>query len=123
MVERRQTPGPTPVTREALDAALEIAFSAHTADEMPKIRCMVYEAVTEAKGVMLEAFPAGDLHAHRAAHEQMMRSAQAEQAFWDELKKDVAKKSIWGILHILLLLLFGTLAVKFGLGAVFGLGK
>lgn len=115
MVERRQAV----ITKEDLAEALE----AHTNDEMPKIKQLVEEAMVETKTALLNAFPAGDVHAHRVAHEQMMKAAAAEREFWDDLKKDVAKKSIWGILHILIFLAFGTLLAKLGLGAVVGLGK
>jgi len=115
MVERRQAV----ITKEDLAEA----FEAHTNDEMQKIKQLVEEAMVETRTALLNAFPAGDVHAHRAAHEQMMKAAAAEQAFWDDLKKDIAKKSIWGILQILLLLVFGSALMKLGLGAVVGLGK
>lgn len=115
MVERRQAV----ITKEDLAEA----FEAHTNDEMPKIKQLVEEAMVETRAALLNAFPAGDVHAHRAAHEQMMKAAAAEQAFWDDLKKDIAKKSIWGILQILILLVFGSALVKLGLGAAVGLGK
>lgn len=114
-VERRQAV----ITKEDLAEA----FEAHTNDEMPRIKQLVEEAMVETRTALLNAFPAGDVHAHRVAHEQMMKAAAAEQAFWDDLKKDIAKKSIWGILQILLLLVFGSALMKLGLGAVVGLGK
>ena len=115
MVERRQAV----ITKEDLAEA----FEAHTNDEMQKIKQLVEETMVETRTALLNAFPAGDVHGHRAAHEQMMKAAAAEQAFWDDLKKDIAKKSIWGILQILLLLVFGSALMKLGLGAVVGLGK
>lgn len=114
-VERRQAV----ITKQDLVDA----FEAHTNDEMPRIKLLVEEAMVETKIAILDAFPAGDVHAHRMAHEQMMKAAAAEQAFWDDLKKDIAKKSIWGILQILILLVFGSALVKLGLGAIVGLGK
>ena len=53
----------------------------------------------------------------------MIRAAEAEERFWDDLKSDVAKKSIWGILHILIILALGGIAAKLGVGAVIGIGK
>ncbi len=114
-IERRQAV----ITKQDLTDA----FEAHTNDEMPKIKRLVEEAMLETKASVMDAFPAGDVRAHRLAHEQMMRAAEAEREFWDDLKKDVAKKSIWGILHILIFLAFGTLLAKLGLGALVGLGK
>lgn len=40
-----------------------------------------------------------------------------------DLRRKIAEKSIWGILHILTLLLLGTIAVKLGVGSVLGIGK
>jgi cytochrome bd-type quinol oxidase subunit 1 len=116
---------PTVERRQAVITKQDLvdAFEAHTNDEMPKIKLLVEEAMVETKMAILDAFPAGDVHAHRMAHEQMMKAAAAEQAFWDDLKKDIAKKSIWGILQILILLVFGSALVKLGLGAIVGLGK
>lgn len=71
---------------------------------------------------LLHAFPDG-IENHRDAHERMVAAARAEEMFWKDLKIDIAKKSIWGILHILFLLAFGTLAVKLGMGSVLGIGK
>ena len=53
----------------------------------------------------------------------MIAAARAEEMFWRDLKTDIAKKSIWGILHILAVLALGTLAVKFGIGSIFGITK
>ena len=116
---------PTVERRQAVITKQDLAdaFEAHTNDEMPRIKLLVEEAMVETKIAILDAFPAGDVRAHRMAHEQMMKAAAAEQAFWDDLKKDIAKKSIWGILQILILLVFGSALVKLGLGAIVGLGK
>jgi hypothetical protein len=65
----------------------------------------------------LAAFPDG-AEAHRAAHQAMMDAAKEEKEFWQGLKAEIAKKSIWGILHILTILVIAGLAAKFGLGAV-----
>ena len=63
---------------------------------------------------VLRAFPDG-VDAHRAAHERMMKAAEAEEQFWRGLREDVAKKSIWGVLQVLLFLAVAGLAAKFGL--------
>lgn len=107
-----------PLTKADLDAALD----RHTSDEMPKIKVMIDDAINGAKAQLMHAFPDG-IENHREAHERMLAAARAEEAFWSDLKTDIAKKSIWGILHILFLLTVGTLAVKLGIGSVFGILK
>jgi hypothetical protein len=106
------------ITKSDLDDAL----ARHTDDEMPRIKEMVDSAIFSAKMELMYAFPNG-IDNHREAHERMIAAARAEEAFWRDLKIDVAKKSIWGILHILMILALGTLAVKLGVGSVIGIGK
>jgi hypothetical protein len=107
-----------PLTKADLDRAL----TKHSLEETNKIQAMITAAIKEATDYILVAFPDGPKQ-HREAHEQMIRAAKAEEAFWHDLKFDIAKKSIWGILHILFILALGTVAVKLGIGSVFGLGK
>ena len=106
------------ITKHDLDEAL----SKHTNDEMPRIKEMIDQSINDAKRQLLFAFPDG-IENHRESHERMIAAAKAEEAFWKDLKTDIAKKSIWGILHILFLLTIGTLAVKLGVGSVLGIGK
>lgn len=82
----------------------------HEQREQVRIKTLIAE-------LKLEAFPDG-AEAHRAAHQAMIDAAKAETEFWRGLKADIAKKSIWGILQILLILLAAGLAAKFGMGAV-----
>lgn len=63
------------------------------------------------------AFPDG-ADSHRLAHQAMIDAAKSEKEFWQGLKADIAKKSIWGILQILIILTVAGVAAKFGLGAV-----
>lgn len=106
------------ITKTDLDDAL----ARHINKEMPRIKEMVESAIGDAKKQLLHAFPDG-IENHRESHERMIAAARAEEAFWKDLKADIAKKSIWGILHILILLTLGTLAVKLGIGPIFGIGK
>lgn len=62
------------------------------------------------------AFPDG-VDNHRTAHEAMIRAAKAEERFWSELKLDIAKKGVWGLLVIIVGLLLVGASVKLGLGA------
>ena len=106
------------ITKTDLDDAL----ARHMNNEMPRIKAMIDGSIGEAKKQLLHAFPDG-IENHRESHERMIAAARAEEAFWKDLKADIAKKSIWGILHILILLTLGTLAVKLGIGPIFGIGK
>lgn len=60
-----------------------------------------------------EAFPDGT-QAHRAAHEAMIKASVAQENFWNELKLEVAKKGIIGIIVILVGLVLTGISVKLG---------
>lgn len=55
-----------------------------------------------------------DFEGHRRYHEAMIRAANAQEKFWNELKLDVAKKGVWGLLIIVLGLAVLGLAAKLG---------
>lgn len=63
----------------------------------------------------MDAYPFGDVHGHRKAHEAMMEAAQAQAKFYNELRIDLAKKGLWTLLAITAGLFFLGLAAKFGL--------
>lgn len=96
---RKRHSGDTPVTNDDLDEALAI----HEAKERL--------FVTELHNHLLSAFPDGT-EKHRLAHEKMIKAAEAEESFWRDLKTEIAKKSIWGILHILTILVVAGLGAK-----------
>lgn len=56
-----------------------------------------------------------DFDGHRRAHEAMIRAAQAEENFWNELKEEVIKKGVIGLIIICLGLLFTGALVKLGI--------
>lgn len=62
---------------------------------------------------ILNAFPDGP-EKHREAHESWMAAKRAETEFWGELKLDIAKKGILGLLTILIGLILIGLSVKLG---------
>lgn len=64
-----------------------------------------------------DAFADGKLQ-HKLAHQAMIDAARAEREFWQSLKIEIAKKSIWGILQVLTILLVAGILAKFGLGAL-----
>ena len=63
---------------------------------------------------VLSAFPNEDPLKHRLYHEAVMRAAEAQEKFWNELRLDVAKKSAWGVMILLIGLLLAGLAAKTG---------
>lgn len=52
---------------------------------------------------------------HRRYHEKLMKAADAEEKFWRELKLDITKKGLWGLLIIVLGLIMVGLTTKLGL--------
>ena len=56
-----------------------------------------------------------DFDGHRRYHEQLIKAAEAETEFWRELKLDIAKKGMWGLLVILCGLILAGLTAKLGI--------
>lgn len=65
---------------------------------------------------VMQAFPDGT-QAHRKAHEAMISASRAEERFWTELKLDVAKKGVWGVLIIIVGLIIIGAQAKLGLSS------
>ncbi len=61
----------------------------------------------------MDAFPDGP-HNHRNAHQSMIDAANAQKKFWDDLRLDLAKKGIWGIILVLVGLVVTGAAAKIG---------
>lgn len=59
-----------------------------------------------------------DFDGHRQYHEAMIRAAEAQAAFWNELKLDVVKKGVWGAIVIVVGLVITGMATKFGISHV-----
>lgn len=98
----------TPITLDILDAiemAVERAISKYEKRE---------EEIWEEKfKIIMNAFPDG-IQNHRNAHQAMIDAAKAQENFWKELKLDLTKKGIWGILTVLVGLALVGLAAKSG---------
>ena len=67
-----------------------------------------------------KAFPNGDIDGHRRYHDARIKAAVAEEAFWKDLKLDVAKKGAWGLITIIVGLIILGISTK--LGAVVKIG-
>lgn len=57
-----------------------------------------------------------DYDGHRKYHEQLIRAAEAQEAFWTDLKKEIIKKGILGALVIAIGLLWLGAQAKLGIG-------
>lgn len=57
-----------------------------------------------------------DYDGHRKYHESLIRAAEAQEAFWNDLKKEIIKKGIIGALIIALGLVWLGFQAKLGLG-------
>ena len=56
-----------------------------------------------------------DYEGHRKYHEHLIRAAEAQEAFWTDLKKEIIKKGILGALIIALGLLWLGAQTKLGI--------
>ena len=56
-----------------------------------------------------------DYDGHRKYHEQLIRAAEAQTEFWNDLKKEVAKKGVIAIIVIVCGLLWLGAQAKLGL--------
>lgn len=88
-------------------------------DEAVKIEHRLDEILAEIKKIH-GGFPRDesgdtDFIGHREAHEEMIKAARAQAEFWNELKLDVVKKGVWGILIVVVGLVFTGLLAKLGL--------
>ena len=93
-----------------------------TRDEARSIEHRLDEILNEVKKVH-GAFPRTDdgdvdFSGHREAHEAMIEAAKAQAEFWKELKLDVIKKGVWGLLIIVCGLVLTGLAAKFGFAEI-----
>lgn len=90
-----------------------------TRDEARQIDDRLDEILSEVRKIH-NAFPRtdggdADFEGHRRYHEAMIRAANAQEKFWKELKLDVAKKGVWGLLVIVVGLAVLGLAAKLGI--------
>jgi len=81
-----------------------------------------FDEVMEKLDAMSSAFatnPDGsvDYAGHRRYHEEMIAAAKAQTEFWRELRLDIAKKGIWGLLVIVCGLVIVGISAKFGIAS------
>lgn len=56
-----------------------------------------------------------DFDGHKKYHEEMIEAARAQTEFWRELRLDIAKKGVWGILIIICGLVLVGITAKLGI--------
>lgn len=84
----------------------------HEKREMEQIRTLI-------ESFSREAFPNSPAE-HKAGHQAQIDASRAEEQFWRDIKIDMAKKSFWAIMQVLLGLLAVGLAAKLGIASIFG---
>lgn len=94
-------------TLAAVEAIIQRAFREHEAVDDARLRAAFDRFESE-------AFPDGAA-SHRHAHQELIEAARAEKDFWRQLRVEMAKKSILGILQILGILLLAGVAAQFGI--------
>ena len=81
-------------------------------DQIAEVASTLHAHVTREEQIIADAFPDGDVAGHRAAHEQMIAASRAQERFWNELKLDLAKKSLWGLLVLVVGLVVLGLSIR-----------
>lgn len=102
--------GSEPVTNDDLNEAFRI----HSQEEMDNYDKMMNK--------FMEAFPDGDLSAHRQYHSSKIEAAKAEKEFWMAAKQELMRRGISGILHLIALIAILALvgfASKYGIAFPF----
>ena len=89
--------------------------------DIPKIASQLDQILVELQALK-SAFPEDhqgnvDVVGHRKYHDAKILAAQAEEAFWRELKLDLVKKGAWAIILVVVGLIMTGAAVKLGLGS------
>lgn len=62
--------------------------------------------------MITKAFPEGDLAGHRRAHELMIAEAARQDKLWQELKLDIMKYLVRGIMLVMVALILSGLSVE-----------
>lgn len=59
-----------------------------------------------------------DFEGHKRYHEEMIQAARAQTEFWRELRLDIAKKGVWGLLIIVCGLVLVGITAKLGISGI-----
>jgi hypothetical protein len=75
----------------------------------------VMSALTQISGAFARnADGSVDYDGHRRYHEEMIKAAEAQTEFWRELRLDIAKKGVWGLLVVICGLILVGVSAKLG---------
>lgn len=86
--------------RRATDGvASEIRAFVH--DELTTHEQRERDFISAEMSKLMKAFPNHDIDGHHDFHLAKIEAAKAEEIFWHELKLDLAKKGLWGIITVL----------------------
>lgn len=93
-------------------------MTAATREEVMALSATMNEILAEVKKIH-GAFPRDaqgetDFDGHREYHEAMIRAAEAQAEFWKELRLDIAKKGMWGLIITIGTLIVIGLSTKLG---------
>ena len=105
--ERRRNPLGTPYSgpeRRSEEALLSLVTQIH--EKVEKMQSALQQHMTEdsvklaneLRQLMDNAFPFGDPHGHRAAHEASIRRAEARFEFWKKMSFELSKWGLFGFL-------------------------
>ena len=74
------------------------------------------ETLTQfSKGFPIDNEGEPDFTGHRRFHDGIIRAAEAQERFWNEMRLDIAKKGAWGLLIIIIGLLIFAIQAKLAL--------
>ena len=70
--------------------------------------------------LVVRAFPTNkegqiDADGHRTYHEALIRSAEAQEKFWLDLKQDLIKKGLWAVIFVVVGLIVTGISAKLGI--------
>ena len=116
-----------PITREDLDLYFHSKLLEHESrefEDLEKKERNFRKDVSEVEGMLHKvieslarieyAFPDGP-ERHRVAHEAMIKAAQAQEEFWNDLKLEIAKKGMWSLLVTILGLVVVGISANIGI--------
>lgn len=87
-------------------------------DEIDKKLDAILATLNEVTGAFAKTGDGSvDFDGHRRYHESMIRAANAQERFWIELKLEIAKKGVWGLLVVIVGLMLVGISAKLGIGA------
>jgi hypothetical protein len=90
-----------------------------TQRELKKIEDLL-SGIAAQLNLVVRAFPTNkdgqiDADGHRTYHEALIRSAEAQEKFWLDLKQDLIKKGLWTVIFVVVGLIVTGVSAKLGI--------